>query len=256
MSRFADHFSRDSVAYARFRPSYPPELFAWLATLPTARSVAWDCGTGTGQAAALLTPHFDLVVGSDRSRTQLAAADRTSGTRYFAGSSESSALAAHRVDLVTVAQALHWFDRDRFYREVSRVIAPGGVFAAWSYGLLRSTPEVDRVIVRFYDETIGPWWPPERALVEKGYQNIPIPITEVAGPPFSIEARLTLEELLGFIRTWSAVGRFIADQGHDPIPELGKALGPVWGESSAARQITWPLTIRAGRWLGTPEPAA
>ena len=255
MSGFADHFSRDSVAYARFRPGYPPELFAWLATLPAGRSVAWDCGTGTGQAAALLTPHFDLVVGSDPSRIQLAAADRSSGARYFAGSSESSALAGHRVDLVTAAQALHWFDRDRFYREVDRVIAPGGAVAAWSYGLLRSTPGVDRVILRFYDETVGPWWPPERALVEKGYQNIPMPIAEVAGPPFCIEARLTLEELLGFIRTWSAVGRFIAGKGYDPIPGLGEALRPVWGDPAVARQISWPLTVRAGRWLGARGPA-
>ena len=255
MSGFADHFSRDSVAYARFRPGYPPELFAWLATLPAGRSVAWDCGTGTGQAAALLTPHFDLVVGSDSSRLQLAAADRSSGARYFAGSSESSALSGHRVDLVTVAQALHWFDRERFYREVDRVIAPGGAFAAWSYGLLRSTPGVDRVILRFYEETVGPWWPPERAMVEKGYQNIPIPIVEVAGPPFSIAARLTLDELLGFIGTWSAVGRFIDARGFDPVPELGDELGPVWGDPAAARQVTWPLTVRAGRWLGAEGAA-
>jgi SAM-dependent methyltransferase len=255
MSGFADHFSRDSVAYARFRPRYPAELFAWLATLPAGRASAWDAGTGTGQAAALLTPHFDLVVGSDPSRAQLAAADRTTGARYFACSSERSALGAHRVDLVTVAQALHWFDRDRFYPEVSRVIAPGGAFAAWSYGVLRSTPAVDRVIARFYDETVGPWWPPERALVEGGYRDIAIPIAEVAAPLFAIEARLTLEELLGYIRTWSAVGRFIAAEGHDPIPELGEALGPVWGEPSAARPITWPLTVRAGRWLGAPVPA-
>jgi SAM-dependent methyltransferase len=255
MTRFADHFSRDSVAYARFRPRYPAELFAWLATLPAGRAIAWDCGTGTGQAAALLTPHFDLVVASDPSRAQLAAADRTTGARYFAGSGEWNALGAHRVDLVTAAQALHWFDRDRFYPEVSRVLAPGGAFAAWSYGVLRSTPAVDRVIARFYGETVGPWWPPERALVEGGYRDIAIPIAEVAAPRFAIEARLTLEELLGYIRTWSAVGRFIAARGHDPIPELGERLQPVWGEPSAARTITWPLTVRAGRWLGAPVPA-
>ena len=255
MSGFADHFSRDSGAYAKFRPGYPPELFAWLATLPARRSVAWDCGTGTGQAAALLTPHFDLVLASDPSRGQLAAADRTSGALYVAASSEQSGLAAHRVDLVTVAQALHWFDRDRFYREVSRVIAPGGGFAAWCYGVLRSTPAVDAVIARFYRETVGPWWPPERALVENGYRDIAIPIEEAAAPPFSIEARLTLDELLGYIRTWSAVGRFIAGRGHDPIPELGDALRPVWGEPAAARSVTWPLTVRAGRWAGTRQPA-
>ena len=255
MSGFADHFSRDSVAYARFRPGYPPELFAWLATLPAGRSVAWDCGTGTGQAAALLTPHFGLVVGSDPSRAQLAAADRSSGARYFAGSSESSALAGRRVDLVTVAQALHWFDRERFYREVSRIIAPGGAFAAWSYGVLRSTPAVDRVIARFYGETVGPWWPPERVLVENGYRDLAIPVAEAAAPSFSIEARLTLEELLGYIRTWSAVGRFVVGRGYDPIPELGEALGPVWGAPAVARPITWPLTIRAGRWLGEEAAA-
>ena len=254
MTRFADHFSRDSVAYAKFRPGYPPELFGWLATLPAGRSVAWDCGTGTGQAAALLTPHFDLVVGSDPSRAQIGAADRSSGARYFAGSSEASALAGRRVDLVTVAQALHWFDRDRFYQEVSRVISPGGAFAAWSYGVLRSAPAVDRLIARFYEWTVGPWWPPERALVENGYRDIAIPIAEAAPPPFSIAASLTLEELLGYIRTWSAVGRFIADRGYDPIPELGEALLPVWGEPSAARSITWPLTLRAGHWLGA-QPA-
>jgi hypothetical protein len=255
MSGFADHFSRDSVAYARFRPRYPPELFAWLATLPAGHSMAWDCGTGTGQAAARLTPHFDLVVASDLSRAQLAAADRTTGALYFACSGEWSALGAHQVDLVTVAQALHWLDRDRFYPEVSRVMAPGAAFAAWSYGVLRSSPAVDRVIARFYGETVGPWWPPERALVEGGYRGVAIPIAEVAAPPFAIEARLTLEELLGYIRTWSAVGRFIAAQGYDPIPELGEALLPVWGEPSAARSITWALTVRAGRWLGAPVSA-
>ena len=254
MTRFADHFSRDSVAYARFRPGYPPELFAWLATLPASRSVAWDCGTGTGQAAALLTRHFDLVVGSDPSQAQIAAATRTSGALYFAGSSEASALAEHRVDLVTVAQALHWFDRDRFFQEVSRIIAPGGAFAAWSYGVLRATPAVDRVIARFYGETVGPWWPPERALVENGYRDIAIPIAEAAPPPYSVAASLTLEELLGYIRTWSAVGRFIAERGYDPVPELGEALAPVWGEPSAPCRITWPLTVRAGRWLGA-QPA-
>ena len=253
---FADHFSRDSSAYAKFRPTYPPALFEWLATLPVRRLVAWDCGTGTGQAATLLTPYFTMVVASDASRAQIRAADRSRGIRYFTALGESCALAPGRVDLVTVAQALHWIDRDRFYRELDRVTAPGGALAVWSYGIFRSTPDIDAVIGRFYRHTVGAYWPAERVHVESGYRTIDIPIAEVTSPAFSIEGRLTLSELVGFIRTWSAVGRYMAAVKTDPIVELERELHAVWGDPRTPHLMVWPLSVRAGRWLGSTPAAA
>lgn len=256
MTGFVDHFSRDSSSYAKFRPSYPPALFEWLATLPARRSVAWDCGTGTGQAARMLRPYFSSVVASDPSRTQLQAADRSTGAKYFAAAGEASALASGRVDLVTVAQALHWIDRERLYRELDRVTAPGGAVAIWTYGIFRSTPEIDAVIGRFYRETVGRYWPAERVHVESGYRTIDIPIAEVPAPPFSIEASLTLGELLGFIRTWSAVGRYMAALKADPVVELERELRELWTEPAARRPLVWPLAVRAGPWRGSTPVAA
>jgi len=248
MTGFADHFSRDSSAYAKFRPVYPPELFQWLATLPARQSVAWDCGTGTGQAATMLTPYFTQVIASDASRAQIKAADRSTRVRYFAALGEASSLAPARVDLVTVAQALHWIDRERFYQELDRVTAPGGALAIWTYGIFRSAPDIDAVVTRFYRDTVGPYWPPERVHVESGYRGIDIPIAEVRSPGFDIEGRLTLGELLGYVRTWSAVGRYIAARGNDPVPELEQELRPVWGDPARAQRLIWPLSVRAGRF--------
>jgi SAM-dependent methyltransferase len=256
MTGFADHFSRDSSAYAKFRPTYPPALFEWLATLPASRSVAWDCGTGTGQAAVMLTPHFSTVVASDASRAQVKAADRSTGVRYFAALGESCAIAPERIDLVTVAQALHWIDRERFYRELDRVMAPGGALAIWTYGIFRSTPDIDAVVGRFYQHTVGSYWPAERAHVESGYRTIDIPIAQVSPPPFRIEERLTFDELIGFIRTWSAVGRYIAALKTDPVVQLEQDLHAVWGDRDTPRLLVWPLSVRAGRWRGSTPAAA
>lgn len=253
---FADHFSRDSSGYAKFRPKYPAALFEWLATLPPRQSVAWDCGTGTGQAATMLTRHFAQVVASDPSRTQLEAADRSTDVRYFAALGESSALAPKRVDLVTVAQALHWMDRERFYRELDRVTAPDGAVAIWTYGIFESSPDIDTIIARFYRHTVGPYWPAERVFVESGYRTIDIPIAEVPSPSFSMEGRLTLPQLLGFIRTWSAVGRFMADRKIDPVVALERELREAWGDPDRTHLLVWPLSVRAGRWRGSTPVAA
>lgn len=248
MTGFADHFSRDSSAYAKFRPTYPAGLFEWVSTLPADRSVAWDCGTGTGQAATHLTRYFGSVVASDASRAQVKAADRGTGSRYFAALGEASALATERVDLVTVAQAFHWIDHDRFYKELDRVIAPGGALAIWAYGVFRSTPDIDAIVSRFYRHTVGPYWPAERIQVETGYRRIEIPIEEVPSPEFRIEGQLTLHELLGYIRTWSAVGRYRDARKTDPVVELERELVVAWGDPHEAHLLVWPLSVRAGRW--------
>ena len=245
---FRDLFSRDSASYAKFRPRYPAALFAWLATLPAERGTAWDCATGSGQAATLLTAHFRRVVGTDASVAQLRAAERRDGVGDVACLGEQTALAPHSVDLVTVAQALHWLDRTRFYSEVERVIAPGGALAVVAYARLHADRDLEAAVYRFQDQTVGPYWTPERKLVEEGFAGISIPIEEVSPPAFSIEADLTLTELLGYIGTWSAVGRYRKKVGQDPMPILEQELRALWGHPDARRRIEWPLFVRAGKW--------
>jgi SAM-dependent methyltransferase len=256
MAGFADHFSRDSASYARFRPGYPPALFDWLATLPRNRGVAWDCGTGTGQAAVLLAPHFRAVVASDASRSQIRAATRAPRVLYFAGTAEASGLRDGAADLVTVAQAMHWLDPERFFRELDRVLAPGGALAIWSYGMIRSSPEIDAIIGPFYRETVGPYWPAERSHVESGYRSFALPIDEATAPAFAMTARLTLSALLGYVHTWSAVGRYLRETGLDPVPGLERDLAAVWGDPAETRPFEWPLSVRAGRWRRGAEAAA
>ena len=246
---FADHFSRDPAAYAKFRPRYPETLFTWLATLPEHRRRVWDCATGSGQAAVPLSRHFELVLASDASRGQLRSAEPAPRVRYFAGLGESAPLPARSIDLVTVAQAMHWLDPARFTAEAGRVLAPGGALAVWGYGMLRVEGPVGRTMARFYTETVGSYWPPERAIVEEGFRSVSLPIHEATPPPLAMEAGLTLDALAGYVRTWSAVGRYITAHARDPVAELVEELGPLWGPPEQPRLVRWPLAIRAGRWM-------
>ena len=256
---FQDHFSRDSASYAKFRPGYPTALFAWLADLAPARRLAWDCATGNGQAALGLAAHFRYVIGSDASRRQLGAAVRSDQVGYLAALGEASALATGRVDLIAVAQAFHWLDLPRFYEEVDRVANPSGaVLAVWGYGLLRAEPEIEGLIHRFHRVTLGRFWPAERKLVDEGYRSFVIPIREVPAPAFSIEADLDLMGLLGYLRTWSAVGKYLEARGTDPVSALEPQLLAAWGDPRTPRPIRWPLFVRAGPWRrssGASPPA-
>ncbi len=243
---FHDHFSDRASAYARFRPTYPPALFAWLAGLSPNRALAWDAGTGSGQAAVGLAEHFARVIATDPSSAQLAEARPHAAVEYRIGVEGRSGLEAATADLVTAAQALHWFDLEAFYREVARVIRPGGLLAVWCYGLHRVTPEIDRVFDRFYGQTLGPWWPAERAEVESGYRRLPFPFPEIAAPPFDMVAPLDLAGLLAYVGTWSAVRRKIAATGVDPIGELTHELPLTWGDPATVREVRWPLSVRAG----------
>ena len=246
---FKDLFSRDSASYARFRPRYPAGLFAWLSGLPAQRRIAWDCATGNGQAATQLAPYFHRVVGSDASRTQLRAAGRTAGVLYFGALAEASSLAAGRVDLITVAQAFHWLDRPRFYAEVDRIAAPGAALAVWGYGRLRIAPALDAALNHFHDVTVGPCWSAGRKMVDEGYRGFEIPIAAASPPDFAIEAELSLPDLLGYLRTWSAVGKYLEVRGEDPVTGLVPQLEEAWGPAPQ-RRVVWPLFVRAGRWLG------
>ncbi len=243
-----DHFSRVSHAYSESRPHYPRALFAWLAEACSARDLAWDCATGNGQAAVDLAPYFARVIATDLSAEQIARATPAAGVTYRAAPADASGLDNASVDLVTVAQALHWFDLDRFYAEVRRVAKPGGLVAVWTYGIhTTADAAIDARARHFYDATVGSYWPPERHHVEAGYATLPFPFERISTPAFAMHADWSLPQLLGYLRSWSATGRFIREQGYDPVVALETELAPLWGNPSTTRRITWPLTLLTGR---------
>jgi len=241
----SDHFGRVANAYAACRPTYPAHLFDYLATLTERHDLAWDVGAGNGQASLPLAERFSRVLATDRSAEQLAQAPRRPNIEYRAAPAELSGLGAAAVDLITVAQAAHWFDLPAFYAEVRRVLAPGGALVLWTYG----TPHLDgesceAVFQRWSTEIVGPWWPPERKWVDEGYRTIPFPFAERVPPPLELTVDWTLPELIGYITTWSAVGRYREARGTDPVPELQRELETRWPRTGEARRIRWPLSMR------------
>lgn len=246
MSGFKDHFSSASDRYAAYRPGYPATLFAWLASVCSGHDTAWDCATGSGQAALGLAPHFGRVIATDASAEQIRHAAPHPGVDYRVAPAESSGLPDRSVDLVTVAQAAHWFDLPRFYAEAARVLKPGGAIAVWGYGRMLLPGEMDALFQRFHAETVGPYWPPERALIDDAYRSLDFPFTEIQSPAFAIEVEWTLPRLLDYLSTWSAVKRYQAARGRDPLPALLAELRSLWGDPEAARALQWPLFLRAG----------
>lgn len=245
---FKDHFSGVANRYADFRPHYPGEIFDYLATLVPRTASVWDCAAGNGQATVDLAKRFARVVATDASKEQIASAKPISNVEYRVASAEQSGLPDASVALVTVAQALHWFDFGKFYAEVNRVLVPGGVIAVWAYGVNEvEGEEVNRLVQDFYENVVGPYWPPERKLVEEGYRTIPFPFEEITPPAFRMESRWTLDELVGYFSTWSATNRYIKAKGQNPLESLDKELARVWGERDQKRLVTWPLSLRVGR---------
>jgi SAM-dependent methyltransferase len=244
---FADHFSALSESYARYRPDYPDSLFAWLATVAPATRGAWDCATGNGQAALGLAAHFDRVIATDASAAQLESARPDPRVEYRIARAEDSGLPLASCDLVTVAQALHWLDRDRFWQEVGRVLVPRGVVAVWCYDLLRIDEGVDAVIGRLYRDIVGPYWPPERILTEQRYATIELPFEEIAVPPFRMEKRWSLPDLVGYLSTWSAARRYAEATGQEPLPLVADELARAWGPPERERLAVWDLALRVGR---------
>lgn len=248
MSRgFQDHFSGHADAYARYRPAYPDALFEWLADQAPGHRCAWDCATGNGQAARALARYFDNVIATDASAEQVANATPADRVRFAVAPAENSGLEEGSVHLVTVAQALHWFDLPAFWAEVRRVLEPGGVVAAWCYQLARITPAVDAVVDHLYRDIVGPYWPLGRRQVELGYGDIVMPFEEIETPSFEMSAEWTLEHLSGYLGTWSAVQRYIAEHGEDPVQAVLPGLQAAWGEPGNARRVAWPLDLRAAR---------
>ena len=243
---FKDHFSRLASQYAEFRPKYPGALFDLLARVGPARELAWDCACGSGQATLDLVERFGSVLATDASAQQIAAAKTHPRVTYSVATAEASGIESNSIDVVTVAQSLHWFDRPAFYEEARRVMRPKGVLAVWTYGIPRlNDVTLDKVMQTFYWETVGPYWPPERRYVEDGYRSIDFPFAEIPAPSLSMREAWTLPQFLGYLRSWSSVGRYVDDRGEDPVVAAEELFAATWG--SRARAVSWPLSLRLGR---------
>lgn len=242
---FPDHFSARSTHYARYRPHYPAELFEFLASLTAKHSLAWDCATGSGQAAIALSAHFKRVVATDASEAQIDAAITHPGVTYQVAAAEDSQLDTGSIELITVGQALHWFDIERFFAEAERVLVSRGVLAAWCYERCQVSDACDAVVDRLYTEIVGEFWPPERRLIETGYAGIAMPGDAIESRDFHMSASWTVADMLGYLRTWSACARYRQEHGDDPVSRIETALRAAWGEGR--RAVKWPLTLLASR---------
>jgi ubiquinone/menaquinone biosynthesis C-methylase UbiE len=244
---FHDHFSGVASRYADFRPHYPAELFDYLTTLVPRDSTVWDCACGNGQATGDLAARFSKVFATDGSNEQIGSAPCFPNVQYRVALAEKSGLPDNSLQMVTVAQALHWFDLPQFYAEVKRVVSPGGVLVAWAYGINQvEGEEVNQIVQDYYQNVVGPYWPPERMLVENGYRTIHFPFAEIAPPSFEMLTDWSLEQLLGYFGTWSATNRFIKATGRNPLEPLAAQLDRAWGNTST-RRVIWPLSVRIGR---------
>ena len=243
---FKDHFSRHAELYRRYRPAWPPEVFAWLATLAPGHTRAWDVGTGSGQAAAGLAKHFSEVIATDASAAQIAQAEPHPGVRFAIGTAERSELENGSVDLVLAAQAFHWFDFERFFAECRRVVRPGGVVAALTYLHPRVSTTIDAIIAGYTAHVLHDW-PPERRFVDAGYANAPFPFPEVPIPDgLALRLDLSLDDFIGYLATWSAAQRYRERTGLDPRRDYVDAFAAAWGDPTLVRPIRWPVSGRVG----------
>lgn len=207
--------------------------------------MAWDCATGSGQSAVQLTKYFNRVVATDASESQISNALRQQGIKYSVSAAEDSTLATASVDLITVAQALHWFDLPGFTVEVDRTLKKEGILSVWSYNLLTIRPDIDEQINHLYGTVLYDYWPAERALVEGEYKHIDFPFTELKVPIFQMTLDWTLVQLVAYLSTWSAVNAYILEKESDPVEIIYTELLKLWGSPETRRHIQWPLSVRA-----------
>ncbi|HYU90599.1 MAG TPA: class I SAM-dependent methyltransferase [Gemmatimonadales bacterium] len=245
--RFKDHFSDVAAAYAAHRPSYPAAVVDFLAGLAPARRLAWDAGCGSGQLSLLLAGLFERVVATDASPEQIARAAPHPRVEFRCAAAGVSGLLDRVVDLATAAQAAHWFDLPAYYAEVRRVARRGGIVALISYGVVTAGADLDAVIRPFYRGVLAAHWPPERRHVDDGYRSLPFPFEELDAPAFEIRLDWRLEDLVGYIGTWSAVWALQQAEGQGPFATFRRELAEAWGPAAAIRTVRWPLALRVGR---------
>lgn len=241
-----DNFSSKADLYARYRPTYPHELFDFLLNLVPDKALAWDCGTGNGQIATQLAPHFQKILATDISEAQLQNALPNERIEYSLQPAEKTHFPDHCFDLIVVAQAIHWFNFERFYGEVNRTLKSDGLLAVIGYGRLEVSPETDPIISRLYSDIVGPFWDKERRYIDEHYQTIPFPFEELPAPHFENILEWTFEHLIGYLETWSAVKHFIREKGYNPIDTVYDDLKKNW-DGADIRKVRFPILLRIGK---------
>ncbi|MEA4908725.1 MAG: class I SAM-dependent methyltransferase [Anaerolineaceae bacterium] len=245
---YAHRFSKQAEKYARYRPLYPPELYAALAGVAPGRELAVDCATGNGQAALGLAQHFRRVAASDANLRQLGLAMPGDGVSYCAAQVEQLPLAGHSADLVSAAMAFHWFEFEPFFAEARRVLRPGGVLAVWGYDRAEVEPGIEAVLDHYEYVVTEPYRPKRVKLLADGYRSAPFPLQEIPLPQFYMQADWRMDELIGYLESWSMTQLLIDEQGPAPLHTLRRELARAWGDPNLPRRIRWPLGLRAGRF--------
>ena len=240
-----DRFSAQAAEYARYRIDYPAALYDWLLPQVPGRERAWDCATGNGQVASVLAEHFVRVNATDLSASQLAQAAPRPNVYYQTARAEHTPFPAQRFDLITVAQAVHWFEPEAYHAEVRRVARPGAVLAEWGYGLVHISPEIDPLIQHFYRATMGPYWDANRWHLDDEYARIPFPFAKVRRAHFAVRRQWSAEWFLQYLRTWSSVAKYQQERGEDAVALIAAAVARCWGPGE--REVQFPVFIRAGR---------
>jgi ubiquinone/menaquinone biosynthesis C-methylase UbiE len=244
---FKDYFSGHASNYEQYRPSYPQSLFQFLRSITPQADQALDVATGNGQAAIGLSAYFSKVTGIDASSMQIMNARSGPNISYRVASAENTGCESSSCDIVTVAQALHWFDLEHFYAEVKRILKPGGLFAAWCYVSCTVNEEIDHYLNDYYHNIVGDYWPPERVHVEAGYADLPFPFAQIEMPEFEIRSEMTLKNLIGYLGTWSSTVRYQNAKGENPLIPLYDKISPIWGDDHNLHTVRWPILARAGR---------
>lgn len=239
-----DYFSAQATDYSKYRPHYPAALFEYLASITPERELAWDCATGNGQAAVELARHFRQVIATDLSDKQLAESVPHPKVEYRKATAEHSSLEDMSANLVTVAQAFHWFDQPQFFKEVKRVCRPGGVLAIWCYELAVVNENVDSTVLRLYRDLLGAYWDPARRLVEEGYKNEKIPFNELTPPVFDMHVDWDFSDFLGYLGTWSAWNKYLREKGEGELAKFTAELKEAWGNPAEKKRVGWPLSLR------------
>ncbi len=242
-----DNFSQQADIYAQYRPHYPHTLFDFLSSLASQNQLAWDCGTGNGQVATQLASHFKKVVATDASQAQIEHASLLENIDYQVTTAENSGLDTHSVNLITVAQAIHWFNFEHFYQEVRRVASKDGILAVWGYGLLRITPQLDAIIDYLYTNIVGQYWDQERRYLDHAYQTIPFPFEQLKIPNFKMTLAWSFPQLIGYLNTWSSVQKFIVQNDINPITQLTADLANCWGELESRKAIHWDIFMKVAK---------